>query len=123
LTEVRKIGVRRVGSAQLQNQTIVFMVDYDDGTVGELSLPVQAVPQMLELSHRAMFGQPSGRAMDLTVLRLGIGRTDKGQLLLKLDTAEAHSIVCTVNQAEVRHLTDRLENFDELPIARPLDRN
>lgn len=123
MAEVRNIGVRRVGSAHLQDQTIVFMVDYDDGSVGELSLPVQAVPRMLELSHRAIFGQPSGVAIDLTVLRLGIGRSDKGQLLLKLDTAEAHSIVCTVDQGEVRQLKDKLESFDELPIARPLDRN
>lgn len=60
----------------------------------------------------------SSRAFELNVLRVGLARNSRDQLMLKLDTADVHAIACIVPREEVQPMIDRPERFDELPLLR-----
>jgi hypothetical protein len=123
MPKVQHVRVSRFGTAHLRERSVIYMVDYEDGTSGELSLPVALIGKFIELSHRAVLNEASNQGLELNVLRIVPARNDRDQLVLQLDTAEAHSILCIVPQEEVRPLQEKLDNFDDLPLLRWSDPN
>jgi hypothetical protein len=121
-TRDQNIKVIRLGTTKAMDGETEFMVDFSDGSVGTLTIPANVGGKFIHGIHSAYFGgRQANPVPEVTSSRLGLGRDDRDQLVMKIDTAEAHTIVCILPPEQWRHLLDRLEDFDQLPLVRPAE--
>jgi hypothetical protein len=122
--EVRHLKVRRLGAATAKSGETVFLVDFDDGVPGTLSIPAEQGGNFIEAIHRTYLGAGSSQVLpEVDVLRLGLARSPDGEIVLKIDTAQAHAIVCMLPRDQAESLRDRLEDPDSLPLVSPSPSN
>ena len=117
---VRHIEVSRLGSATAKAGKTVFLVDYEDGAAGTLSIPAEEGGRFIDWIHRTFYGVGGGQSLpEVDVLRMGLAQDPTGKIVLKIDTAQAHAIVCMLSREQAAFLRDKLGDVDSLPLASP----
>jgi hypothetical protein len=122
-SETKSVGISGFRGVSLEGNLIVFQVRFVDGTDGTLKIPSQLGGVFIDRIHHAYLDGDSAPIPELDVARLGITRDSTDHLILKIDTAQAHTIVCKIPPDQLPFLQERLESFDDLAIVKPREPN
>ncbi|WP_157091540.1 hypothetical protein [Methylobacterium nodulans] len=111
-----------LGSVTHNNSDTLIFAEFDDGTTGTIRLPVALGGQLIHKIQETYFAGPHALP-ELTALRYEAAWSPDGQLILKIDTAEAHAISFASSREIAEELRDLASELERLPVLKDAPEN